>query len=489
MLSYEPQIVRHRTAIRRRELSLPVKNALRDGVISPESSVFDYGCGRGQDVQLLNALGIRCQGWDPAYFPEATRQRADIVNLGYVVNVIESPEERDSTLREAWDLCRKALIVSAQILIAGRGSSHVEFGDGVLTTRNTFQRYYRQEELKTYIEQLLSREAVPAALGVFYVFRDETLGQEFLLRRYRRREVVPSRELTLAQFDANRAILEPFMAKIAELGRLPGTDECPNVEELLNRFGSLKRAYALVRQATSETEWNEITRRAGEDLLVYLALGKFQGRPPISVLPLALQRDTSAFFGSYKNGCRLADKLLFRAGDSAAVDGACQRSRVGKLLPEAIYIHTSALNSLDPLLRVYEGCARAYLGEVEGANIIKIHRHSGKISYLAYSGFESDPHPALLRSVKLSLRTRELECLDYSKSANPPILHRKEVFLDPSHPLHSRFAKLTKQEEAHGLLDDASSIGTRQGWMARLAAGGFVIRGHRVQKETSRSVD
>jgi hypothetical protein len=62
MLSYEPQIVRHRTAIRRRELSLPVKNALRDGVISPESSVFDYGCGRGQDVQLLNALGIRCQG-------------------------------------------------------------------------------------------------------------------------------------------------------------------------------------------------------------------------------------------------------------------------------------------------------------------------------------------------------------------------------------------------------------------------------------------
>jgi len=189
-----------------------MKNALRDGVISPESSVFDYGCGRGQDVQLLNALGIRCQGWDPAYFPEATRERADIVNLGYVVNVIESPEERDSTLREAWDLCRKALIVSAQILIAGRGLSHVEFGDGVLTTRNTFQRYYRQEELKTYIEQLLSREAVPAALGVFYVFRDETLGQDILSRRYRRRELVPPRELTLAQFDANRAILDPKQA-------------------------------------------------------------------------------------------------------------------------------------------------------------------------------------------------------------------------------------------------------------------------------------
>jgi hypothetical protein len=91
--------------------------------------------------------------------------------------------------------------------------------------------------------------------------------------------------------------------------------------------------------------------------------------------------------------------------------------------------------------------------------------------------------------VKLSLRTRELECLDYSKSVNPPILHRKETFLDPTHPLHCRFAKLTKQEEAHGLLDDASSISTRKCWIARLAARGFVIRGHRLQKATSRSVE
>jgi len=30
---------------------------------------------------------------------------------------------------------------------------------------------------------------------------------------------------------------------------------------------------------------------------------------------------------------------------------------------------------------VYEGWSRAYLGEVEGANIIKIHRRSGKLSY------------------------------------------------------------------------------------------------------------
>ena len=155
-------------------------------------------------------------------------------------------------------------------------------------------------------------------------------------------------------------------------------------------------------------------------------------------------------------------------------------STIGKLLPNALYVHRDALDSLDPLLRVYEGCARAYLGEVEGANLIKLHRHSGKVSYLVYPDFETDPHPALLRSIKLSLRTRELDCYDYATSTNPPILHRKETFLPPGHKLVAKFARLTQQEEKHGLLDETATIGTREGWQRRLAERGFTIRGHRL---------
>ena len=127
-----------------------------------------------------------------------------------------------------------------------------------------------------------------------------------------------------------------------------------------------------------------------------------------------------------------------------------------------------ALDSLEPLLRVYEGCARAYLGEVEGANLIKLHRHSGKVSYLVYPDFETDPHPALLRSIKLSLRTRELDCFDYAKSTNPPILHRKEAFLPPGHPLVARFARLTRQEESTGC-----STRRRRSAPARAGNGGW----------------
>jgi DNA phosphorothioation-associated putative methyltransferase len=195
------------------------------------------------------------------------------------------------------------------------------------------------------------------------------------------------------------------MAIIAARWRLPEADEFAEHTEISTQFGYLKRAFAVVKRETGSDDWDAITRCYVEDLLVYVALGRFCRRRPISALPVGLQRDIRAFFGSYSNACRLADDLLFRAGSAETIDEACRRSAVGKLLPTAPYVHRTALDALDPLLRVYEGCARAYLGTLDGANLIKLHRQSGKVSYLVYPDFETDPHPALERSVKLSLRT------------------------------------------------------------------------------------
>src|SRR5262249_45541059 len=149
---------------------------------------------------------------------------------------------------------------------------------------------------------------------------------------------------------------------------------------------------------------------------------RFRKRPTLSQLPLGLQRNMKACFGTYIRACAEADALLFKAGEAGAIDEACQRSPVGKLLPDDHYIHRSALDALEPLLRIYEGCARTYFGGVEGAPLIKTHRRSGKLSYLVYPDFDADPHPALVRCVRLNLRTRQIECYDYAQSANPPIL-------------------------------------------------------------------
>lgn len=175
----EPAVIpRHKTAIRRGDFSRPVKCLLRDGLLAAGVSFFDYGCGRGEDLELLAAEGIDCNGWDPAYRPSAPRQEADVVSLGYVINVIEDPAERAATLRAAWGLSRHLLVVSAQVLLAGRGKNPVELGDGVRTGRGTFQKFYEQDELKAYLEAQLETEAIPAGIGTFYLFKDEARRQQ-----------------------------------------------------------------------------------------------------------------------------------------------------------------------------------------------------------------------------------------------------------------------------------------------------------------------
>ena len=48
-----------------------------------------------------------------------------------------------------------------------RGKSPIEFGDGYLTGRGTFQKLFEQGELKSYLEEQLRTEAIPGGVGVF----------------------------------------------------------------------------------------------------------------------------------------------------------------------------------------------------------------------------------------------------------------------------------------------------------------------------------
>lgn len=107
---------------------------------------------------------------------------------------------------------------------------------------------------------------------------------------------------------------------------------------------------------------------------IYLALARFDRRPNFGQLPRVLQQDVKVFFKTYQQACSQADEILFSLGHRGVVDSACSQSSLGKLTPSALYVHVSALEALAPVLRAYEGCARGYLGHVEGANIVKLHR-------------------------------------------------------------------------------------------------------------------
>ena len=106
-------------------------------------------------MRTLSGLGYDCVGWDPAYRPDGELRPSEVVNLGYVVNVIEDPGERVETLRAAWRLASRVLIVAARVDVQAQPNNSEEQADGVITGRGTFQKFYTQSELRDWIDHTL----------------------------------------------------------------------------------------------------------------------------------------------------------------------------------------------------------------------------------------------------------------------------------------------------------------------------------------------
>jgi DNA phosphorothioation-associated putative methyltransferase len=473
------EVERHRAAMTRVELSRPVRLAIESGIITTETSIFDYGCGIGGDVKRLKSQGYNCAGWDPYYFPDLEIRSADVVNFSYIINVIEDTAERDRALCHAWELTTGVLIVAAQILVNDL-SGMLAYGDGILTKRNTFQKYYQQAELKEYIDRVLTVDAIPIGLGIFLGFRDESQAESFRAARLYTRMTTPRVRVESKRFEDYQVQLAPLMEFVSQRGRIPIKGELAAESELITEFGSMKRAFQIVLTATDEAEWDAIAYQRSLDLQVYLALAQFgQGRS-LRKLSASMRADIKAFFGSYEEACEVADRLLFKIGAAGVIKQACQQSKIGKLLPTALYVHISALNEIDPKLRLYEGCASRNIGGTDDANILKFHTDKPCISYLYYPNFESIAHPSLHWAMLIDLRDLSLRFRDYSQQENPPILHRKETFISPNHPLYSKFAKFTKAEEKAGLFSETKTIGNQRGWEKRLQSCSVQIKNHRV---------
>lgn len=473
-------IERHRAAIYRRDLSRPVRLALSADLLKKDESFFDYGCGHGNDVKILAKQGYKTTGWDPHYYPQNKRLNADVVNLGYVLNVIENEHERREALTSAWDLTKKLLVVAAQVWVGEAGKGHLAYNDGFITTRNTFQKYYSQQELKKYIDDVLKTDAVPVGLGIYFVFRDEQHAEAFRASRFRSHTRVTSVKFGIKSFADYLPVLQPLINFVGERGRLPAKGELGDEDAICKEFRTLARAFEVIQRSTNAEDWQRIIEKRKQDLLVYIALSRFQRRPQFTALPADLQLDIKAFFGSYKQACDSGDELLFSLGKENTIATACRQSTIGKFVGNALYVHTFALNELSPILRVYEGCASRTFGQYEQTTLIKFRADKPKVSYLYYPDFDTDAHPALHSSMQANLSDLFVNLRDYSSSENPPILHRKETFITPDYPLYSKFIKLTTQEEKLGLLENSTIIGTKKEWLQRLEMCQVKIHGHRV---------
>ncbi len=342
-------IERWRTAIRRKRCSRPIKLALRDAVLGHGLSFFDYGCGYGEDIKYVARQGIAASGFDAHFSPQSPKQSAHVVNLGYVINVIENQCERLAVLKDSFKLAKTCLIVAAQGPKA-MASHALVFGDGYLTSRNTFQKYYRQKELQSLLNKTLNTTSYPAGAGVFYVFKDK-----------------------------------------------------------------LARDLYLISKAKKFTGYTEVKR------------------------------------------------LLSKLRNNRTISQAISNSPLGKKLPYTLYVHYSAVPYLPIVLRHYIACGQTMVTDIagEGDTVVKLTQKA--ISFLRYREFDDSPHPELICSHIVDTENCKVHFRDYSRSDNPPILHRKETFVAKNYPRYQAFRKLTISEEKLGLLN-RNDIGYRQNW-------------------------
>lgn len=509
------RIHRHLTALSRSSLSAPVQMLVRHGLLRPGVTFFDYGCGRGGDVAALCSDGLAASGWDPHYAPDAPVAPADVVNLGFVVNVIEDPAERIEVITKAFQLARTALSVG--VMLYGGGLPGEPYRDGFLTSRNTFQKYFSQSELKDYVEQALQRDAFLVGPGVAFVFANTEAEQRFSAGRYRRKNVAlrllvtraprpvkpktireaktceprpPRLSRAAQQFAAARPLLDELWATTLDLGRTPEADEVTNLAAIDADLGGLPKALRLMARHYDQAMLEAAAEARADDVRLLMATQQFAKRPAYRHLETRLQRDIKAFFGDYRLAQAAGLRLLLDAADPAKILAACRLAATQGLgwldAEHSLQLHISLVERLPALLRAYVACGLIIWDALSDVQLVKIHIASGKLALMEFEAFDEDPLPRLQRRVKVIVRKLDCEVFEYGSPAYPkPILYRKSRYLHEDHPGYAEQLAFDNAIEQLGVLGDSEFGPTAEALAALLDAKRLAVEGMCLGRSTS----
>lgn len=492
-----PEIRRDRTAISRTQLSAPMQLLSRLGYLEGQYSICDYGCGRGDDLAILESLGVDAVGWDPNHRPEGERLPSAIVNLGFVINVIEDREERDQALTSAYALAEKALIVSAMIATDAHIAKFKPYKDGVITSRNTFQKYYDQSEMQEYIDQTLGVSSVPAAGGVFLVFKDEEFEAAYRFARYgrprRERHRVYKRtraEKLRTIVEENYELCEGYWAKSLDRGRWLNPGEFADSHLLVGIFGTVRNAKKALLEVFDNAELTTAEKRREEEMVFSQAMAHFQGRSPFSKLPKDLRTDIRYFFQTYRGLQQSAQTLLSSLTETEHLEADCV-SLVEKLpvyleKGKALTVPACRIGELPLKLRSYIGCAEQLIGEVQQFDLVKIHIHTGKVSVMKYKGFDGNPLPELVERVKVDLWNQRVHYYDYVDEFKPKPLYWRSYFMDMDDDRFKKQRSFDTKLDELGLAPEVPHFGFSFDQLNEiLSAKGLEIRGHRFYKRAA----
>jgi hypothetical protein len=149
---------------------------------------------------------------------------------------------------------------------------------------------------------------------------------------------------------------------------------------------------------------------------------------------------------------------------------------IGKQLPDAVYVHKTALDVVPLELAAHLARSVASLGlDDKEWNVVKFFKRDHKVALLNYSRFFEDAYPALDHAYTVDLERGTFRESDYRNSDNPPILHRKETFLKQDHPSVALFRAITEEGEKGGLYENPRTIGFKKSWARLISRKGYVL--------------
>jgi hypothetical protein len=102
---------------------------------------------------------------------------------------------------------------------------------------------------------------------------------------------------------------------------------------------------------------------------------------------------------------------------------------------------------------------------------VKIHKASGKVTFLVYDDFEGKPLPELQHRIKVNLKTRWVQAFDHRGSGQ--LLYFKERFLAPDHPEIEEMTTVSTKLRKLGVTEEVGFGPTRNEFDALLARHGL----------------
>ena len=374
------------------------------------------------------------------------------MNLGFVLNVIEDVNERTETLKKAWQLSDKLLVVSVMLAGSAKLEQCTRYKDGIITKWNTFQKYYSQAEIRSYIDQALKTKAVALGQGIFAIFKDKSLEEEFYLNRqyqnnsgynnpiWQQLTTRPSlkkastKVQTKSIYQKHSQLFDDFWHQCLQLGRIPANDEFECSNDIRRVMGSHKKAFELMASTMEVANFEQAQKQRRSHVLVYFSLSLFEKRKARSHMPARLQRDIKALFQSYNQVVELAQSLLFSVGSPENINEACNQAfkkfNSGKLVNNKSYTFNRVfLNQMPAVIRVYVGCAIQLYGDIDDIDMIKVHIRSGKVTLLKYDDFNNKALPLLIERTKIRLHDLDIDFFFYGEDYPHAPLYDKSSYL------------------------------------------------------------